>query len=73
MAKPGAQLGNNNASSGTQFRDALHKALIKYSNSAIKSKTALSHIAKSLIAKAIEGDNRSTVFYKRLAQFVSEL
>ena len=56
MASLGAQLGNNNASKGTQFRDALRKALASYKTGTIKRKKALHHVAKSLINKAIDGD-----------------
>jgi len=52
----GGQLGNTNAFKGTQFRDALRKALESYKTETIKRKKALNHVAKSLISKAIGGD-----------------
>lgn len=56
MADRGAKPGNNNASKGSQFRDALRKALASYDIGTIKRKKALYHVAKSLITKAIDGD-----------------
>lgn len=56
MATPGAQPGNRNAAKGSQFRDALYKALIRYKSKTIKRKKALHHIAEALIDKAIDGD-----------------
>ena len=56
MAKLGAQFGNTNAANGSQFRDALHQALVRYKNNSIKKKTVLSHIAKLLIDKALKGE-----------------
>ena len=56
MPNRGAKVGNNNASKGTQFRDALRKALASYEIGSIKRKKALNHVAKSLISKAIGGD-----------------
>ena len=56
MAKQGAQFGNTNATKGSRFRDALHKELTNYANDTIKRKTALSHVVKSLIDKALDGD-----------------
>ena len=56
MANRGAQPGNINASKGTQFRDALRKALASYELGNIKRKKALHHVAESLITKAIDGD-----------------
>jgi len=52
----GAKVGNDNASKGTQFRDALRNALASYKTGTIKRKKALHHVAKSLIKKAIHGD-----------------
>jgi len=52
----GAQLGNNNASKGTQFRDALRNALASYKTGTIKRRKALHHVAKALIKKGIGGD-----------------
>ena len=56
MATPGAQPGNRNAAKGSQFRDALYMALIRYKSKTIKRKKALHHIAEALIDKAIDGD-----------------
>ena len=56
MTSTGGQFGNNNAHKGTQFRDALRKALASYDIGTIKRKKALYHVAKSLITKAIDGD-----------------
>ena len=56
MGAPGAQPGNRNAAKGSQFRDALYKALIRYKSKTIKRKKALHHIAEALIDKAIDGD-----------------
>ena len=55
----GAPQGNNNASKGKTWRDALRKALIQYEDDDIKCGQALGHIATNIIKAALNGDKDS--------------
>lgn len=52
----GGQPGNNNASKGKPWRDAIDKALKQFKTDEIKAKTALFNIATKVVEKALDGD-----------------
>ncbi|MCP5018671.1 MAG: hypothetical protein GY938_25860, partial [Ketobacter sp.] len=56
MAKSGGQPGNQSARKGTEWRDALRKAIKIYQDDTIKRGHALRHIAKKVVTQALEGD-----------------
>ncbi len=58
MAKRGAQVGNNNATKGKPWREALDKAIKQYEDkdNGIKRGQALFRIATNVVIGAIEGN-----------------
>ena len=54
----GAPLGNENAAKGRRWRDALNKALARYSNPArqVSAGEALDKIAHNVVDAAVKGD-----------------
>lgn len=56
----GAPHGNQNASKGKEWSDAIRHALLTYEDEEIERKQALNAIAKKLVEKAIAGDKDAT-------------
>lgn len=54
--KSGAQPGNNNASKGKEWTDAIRYALANYEDDKVKRGKALKEIALKLVGKCLEGD-----------------
>jgi hypothetical protein len=52
----GAQPGNTNAARGTRWRDALNKALARYTSDKVKTGEALDKIAEGIVIAALAGD-----------------
>jgi hypothetical protein len=52
----GAKPGNTNAARGTRWRDALNKALARYTSEKVKTGEALDKIAEGIVIAALAGD-----------------
>ena len=52
----GAPKGNNNAGSGTEWREAIRAVTLQYAKGDIKRKMALRKVAETLLEKALAGD-----------------
>lgn len=52
----GAPQGNNNAASGTEWRDAIRRVMDKYEKGDVKRRQGLDKVVEKLIDKALEGD-----------------
>ena len=59
MGKVGAQYGNINGRKGTEFRDALRKALYQYEDDKVKRGQALYHIGRIVVKKALGGEHKA--------------